>query len=80
VIRGLEFAVRTVCGIGREVKAAVGEGAAQAFVKEEEQKRHLDALCGELIRVATAIAFEQAMAFQFAQIVTKLVQPVTFSR
>ena len=58
------------------MKAAVGQRAAQAFVEKQEQKCHLDTLCRELIRVAAAVAFEQAVAFQFAQVVAELVELV----
>ena len=78
VIRGLKFAVWTVCGIGLMVEAAVGQRTAQAFVKKQEQKGDLDSLCRELIGIAAAIALKHAMAFQFAQIVAKLVQSVAF--
>jgi hypothetical protein len=78
VIRGLQFAVWTVRRIGLVVKAAVGQGATQSFVKKKEEQGHLDALCGELIGITAAIAFQQVMAFQFAQIVAKLVQTIAF--
>jgi hypothetical protein len=35
-------------------KAAVGEGSAQPFVKEEEQESNLHAFCGEAINTLTA--------------------------
>jgi len=44
VIGGLEFAVGCVGWVGSVVKAAVGQGTAEAFMKEEEQERDLDAL------------------------------------
>jgi len=78
VIRSLQFAVRAVVRIGPMVKTTVGERTAQTFVKEEEEQGDLDTLCCELIGIAAAIAFQQAMAFQFAQIVAKLVQSVGF--
>jgi hypothetical protein len=34
VVGGFEFAGRAVLGVGLVVEAAVGEGAAKAFVKE----------------------------------------------
>jgi hypothetical protein len=58
------------------VEAAVGERAAEPFVKEQEQERDLDALCGELVGVARAIACQQSVALQFSQVVAKLVQSV----
>jgi hypothetical protein len=63
VIGGLQFAVRTVCGIGPVVKAAVGQGTTQAFVKKQEQQGYLDSLGGQLIGVAAAVAFQQSVPF-----------------
>ena len=80
MIGGFEFAVRAVGRIGLVMEAAVGQGTAQAFVKEQEQEGDLDALGGEPIGVAAAVAFEQSVAFEFAQIVAKLVQSVGFRR
>jgi hypothetical protein len=37
VVCGLEFAGRLVMDIGAVVKAAVGEGAAEAFVKDRKR-------------------------------------------
>jgi hypothetical protein len=56
----------------------VGERTTESLVEEQEQNRHLDALGRELIGVAAAIAFQQTMAFEFAQIVAQLVQSVSF--
>jgi hypothetical protein len=39
VVCGFEFAGRLVMDIGVVVKAAVGEGAAEAFVEEQEEQR-----------------------------------------
>ena len=80
VIREFQFAVWAVCGIGLVVKAAVGQGTTQAFVKKQEEQCDLDALCRELIGVAAAIALQHAMTLQFAQIVAKLIQSVAFRR
>jgi len=63
-------------GVGPVVKAAVGEGTAEALVEEEEQECDLNALCGEPVSVTATVAFEEAVAFQLAEVVTKLVQPV----
>ena len=68
-----EFALRPVIGIGLVMEATVGEGTAEALVEEEEQERDLHAFGGEPIGVATAIALEEAMAFQFAKVVAQLV-------
>jgi hypothetical protein len=38
VVRGFELARRLVLGVGLVVEAAVGEGAAEAFVEEEKEE------------------------------------------
>ena len=60
------------------VEAAVGEGAAEALVEEQEQERDLDAFGTEAVGIAAAVAFEQAMTFQLAQVVAELIQSVGF--
>jgi hypothetical protein len=52
VIGGFEAAMRLVAGVGLVVEAAVGEGAAEAFVKEEEEQRDLASLWGETVGIA----------------------------
>ena len=56
VVCGFEFAGRLVMDIGAVVKAAVGEGAAEAFVKEQKEERHLHAFWCEPVSVARAVA------------------------
>jgi hypothetical protein len=58
------------------VEATVGQRAAQALVKEQEQQRDLYTLVGEAVGVARAVPLQQAMAFQFSQVVAELVQAV----
>jgi len=59
------------------MKPAVGKRAAELLVEEEEQERDLHAFGGEPVSVARTIAFEQTVAFEFAQIVAELIQPVS---
>ena len=80
MVGGFQFAVRAVRGIGPVVEAAVGQGAAEALMKEQEQERDLDAFRGELVSVARAIPSQQAVAFQFSQIVAELVEAVGLLR
>ena len=40
------------------MEAAVGEGSAQPFVKEEEQESDLHAFCGEAVGVAGPISLQ----------------------
>ncbi len=77
MVGGFEFAVRLVAGIGLVMEPAVGEGAAKALVEEQEQERDLHAFGGELVSVARTVTFEQAVTFEFAQIIAELVQPVS---
>ena len=77
VVRGFEFAIRPVAGIRLVMKPAVGKRAAELLVEEEEQERDLHAFGGEPVSVAGTITFEQTVAFEFAQIVAELVQPVS---
>ena len=60
------------------VEAAVGEGTAEALVEEQEQERDLNAFGCEAVGVAVAVALQQAVPFEFAEIVAELVQPVGF--
>src|SRR6266849_10867424 len=45
-----------------------------------EQERHLNAFCCEAVSVTVVLAIQQAMAFEFAEIVAELVQPVRLRR
>ena len=47
VVGGFEFAGWLVSGVGPVVKAAVGEGSAEPFVKEQKEQRDLDAFWRE---------------------------------
>ena len=51
-------------------KEGVGQGAAEAFVEEQEENGDLAALVGEVIGAAGA--FEQVVGFEFAQVVAQL--------
>ena len=47
-------------------------------MEEQEQQGHLDAFGCELVGIAGAVALQQAMALEFAQIVAELVEAVGF--
>ena len=70
--------VRSALRVRFVVEAAVGQRAAESLVKEQKQQRDLHAFGGETVGVAAAIAFQQAVAFELAQVVAELVQPVLF--
>ena len=76
VICGFQFTLRLVTGDRPVVEAAVGEWTAEPFVKEEKQQRNLDAFWGEAVGVAGSIPLQQAVAFEFAQVVAQLVNAV----
>src|SRR3984893_10939378 len=76
VIGGFELTGRLVLGVGAVMEAAVGERAAQPFVEEEKEQRNLNPFGGETIGVAGAVALQQPMAFELAQVVAKLVEAV----
>ena len=52
VIGGFELAAWLVVDVWLVMEAAVGEGAAEAFVKEEKEQRDLDALWRETVGIA----------------------------
>ena len=78
VVGGFEPAVGAVGRVGFVMEAAVGERTTEALVEEQEQEGNIDAFTGEPVGVATAIALQQSMPFQLAQIVAELVEPVGF--
>ena len=58
------------------MEAAVGEGATEPFVEEQKQECDIDALGGEAVGIALAVALHQPVTFQLAKVVAKLIQPV----
>lgn len=73
MVSGFEFAVGAKCGVGLVMEAAVGQRTAEAFMKEQQQERNLGAFGSELIGVAGAIPFQQAVPFEFAQVLAELI-------
>ena len=76
VVGGFEFAGRLVLGVGTVVEAAIGERAAQAFVEEQEEERDVESFGRQAVGVTASIALQQAMPFELAQIIAKLVECV----
>ena len=76
VICGFQFTVWLMTGDGAVVEAAVGERTAKPFVEEEKEQRDLDAFRGEAVGVAGSIPLQQAVTFEFAQVVAQLVDAV----
>ena len=80
VIGRFEPAVGSVLGLGLMMKAAVGEGSAQPFMKEEKEQSDLNPFRREAIGVAGSVTLQQGMAFELAQIVTQLVETIGAAR
>ena len=80
MIGGLEAAVGSVLRIGSTVEAAVGEGAAQPLMEEQKQQGHLNALQGEAVGITVAVALQQPVPLELAQIVAELVEAVGLIR
>jgi len=64
------------CGCAPVMEQAVGQRAADVLVEEGEEGRHTDSFQDKAIGIALAYAFEQAVAFQLAQVITELIQGV----
>jgi hypothetical protein len=80
VIGGFEFAVGLLGRIGLVMEAAVGEGAAEALVEEQEEERDVNAFGGQPVGIASAVALQQSVTFEFAEVVAELVQSIVFRR
>jgi hypothetical protein len=78
MVCGLEAAVRSVLRIGSMVEAAVGKGTTQPLMEEQKQQRDLNALEREAVGVTVAVALQQAVPLELAQIVAELVEAVSF--
>ena len=76
MVGGFELAGRLVMGVRAVVKAAVGEGAAEPVVKEQEEQGDQNPIWGETVGVAGSVTLQQPMGFELAQVVSELVQPV----
>jgi hypothetical protein len=75
-VGGFELADRLVMGVRAVVKAAVGERAAEPFVKEQEEQGDLNPFWGETVGVAGSVTLQQPVGFELAQVVAELVEPV----
>ena len=64
-------------GVWPVVEATVGERSAQALVEEQEEQCDLNPLGGKKVGVARAVALQESVPLEFAQIVAKLVEAVS---
>ena len=78
MIGDFEFAMGSMGGVWLVVKAAVSKWTAQALVEEQKQESDLEAFAGQAIGVSCSVTFEQAVAFEFTQIVAELVDSIGF--
>lgn len=68
-IRGLQFAVYRECLVWLSVKQAVGQRAADALVEKDKYQSCFQPLVGKPVKIASALALQQAMGFEFSQII-----------
>jgi len=77
-IRGLQFAVYRECWVWLSVKEAVGQRAADALVEKDKHQSCFQPLVSEPIKIASALALQQSMGFEFSQIIAQLREGVVF--
>jgi hypothetical protein len=63
---------------GASLKEAVGERTADALMEEHKEQGGAGSLVSETIGIAPAVAFEQGVGFQLAQVIAELGEGVTF--
>src|ERR1700745_4325521 len=80
MIGRLERAIGPVLSVGLVVEAAVGEGTAQALMKEEEQESNLDAFCREPVGIAWSVPLQQAVSLELAEVVAQLFEVIALVR
>jgi hypothetical protein len=66
MIGRLERAIGSALSVGLVVQAAVGEGTAQALMKEEEQESNLDAFFREAVGIAWSVPLQEAVSLELA--------------
>ena len=77
-IRGLQFAVYRECWVWLSVKQAVGQRAADALVEKDKHQSCFQPLVGKPVKIASALALQQSMGFEFSQIIAQLREGVVF--
>ena len=71
-----ELGGRPQRGIGRAIEEAVGQGTTDALVKEDEEETDPVSFVGETVAVSSPYALQEAVALEFAQVITQLGQGV----
>ena len=80
VVGGFEGTVGLGRGVGPMMEQAVGKRSAEPLMEEQEEERHAKALISEAIRVAAAVALQETVPTELAQIVPELVEPILLGR
>ena len=78
MIRGFQFAVYRECLVWLSVKQAVGQWTADALVEKDKYQSCFQPLVGEPVKIASALALQQSMGFEFSQIIAQLSEGVVF--
>ena len=71
-----ELGGRPQRGIGRAIEEAVGQRPTDALVKEDEEEADPVSFVGETVAVSSPHALQEAVALEFAQVITQLGQGV----
>ena len=61
---------------GFVVKQGVGQGAADALMKQDEHGTDSDSVFGEPVGVAFVYPFQEAVAFHLSEVVTELIEGI----
>ena len=54
----------------------MARGSAEPFMEEQKEQRHVDAFWRETVGVARAVALQEAVALELAQVIAELVEAV----
>jgi hypothetical protein len=80
VVGGFDLAGRLVVLLWPVVKQRVGQRSANALVKQNKHQRCFRSFVGEAVAISLFIAFQQAMGFHLAEVITELSYGICFSR
>ncbi len=78
VVGGFDWAAGFEGFVGSVMEQRVGQWPTDALVEQDEHECGFDPLIGEAVGIASSDAFEQAMGFQFAQVIAELGEGIGF--
>ena len=78
MISGLQFGGGCVELGGLAEEEAVGQGAANAVLKEDEHQGGAEAFIGQAVGITVAVSLKQGMGFELAEVVTELGERISF--